>query len=64
MGSILSRNEPSDKPGAIHPETAEFADIGVGDWLTDVPEEHDLVDLSTGTAVRWLEGRGWVEESR
>jgi hypothetical protein len=47
-----------------HPETAELADIGVSDWLSDLPEENDLVDLSTGTAVRWVEGRGWVEESR
>jgi hypothetical protein len=47
-----------------HPETAELADVGIGDWVQDLPEEHDLVDLSTGTAVRWVEGRGWVEESR
>jgi post-segregation antitoxin (ccd killing protein) len=47
-----------------HPETAELADVAVRDWVADLPEEHDLVDLSTGTAVRWLEGRGWVEEPR
>lgn len=47
-----------------HPETAELADTGIGDWVKDLPEENDLVDLSTGTAVRWVEGRGWVEESR
>jgi hypothetical protein len=47
-----------------HPETTELADVGIGDWVQDLPEEHDLVDLSTGTAVRWVEGRGWVEESR
>lgn len=47
-----------------HPETADLADIGISDWVTDLPEENDLVDLSTGTAVRWVEGRGWVEESR
>jgi len=47
-----------------HPETVELADIGIADWVTDLPEEHDLVDLSTGTAVRWVEGRGWIEESR
>jgi hypothetical protein len=47
-----------------HPETAELADIGIGDWVTDLPEENDLVDVSTGTAVRWIEGRGWVEESQ
>jgi hypothetical protein len=47
-----------------HPETADLADAGVGDWVTDLPEENDLVDLSTGTPVRWVEGRGWVEEPR
>src|SRR5262249_31372173 len=47
-----------------HPETAELADVGLGDWVKDLPEENDLVDLSSGTAVRWVEGRGWVEESR
>src|SRR2546429_8764969 len=44
-----------------HPETAELADSGLGDWVRDLPEENDLVDLSTGTAVRWVEGRGWVK---
>jgi len=47
-----------------HPETAVLADLGVGDWVGDLPDENDLVDLSAGTAVRWVEGRGWVEESR
>jgi hypothetical protein len=47
-----------------HPETAELADLGVGDWVTDLPDENDLVDSAAGTAVRWVEGRGWVEESR
>lgn len=46
-----------------HPETTDLADIGLGDWVKDLPEENDLVDLSTGTPVRWVEGRGWVEES-
>lgn len=47
-----------------HPETAELADAGTGDWVTDLPDEHDLVDPTAGTAVRWVEGRGWVEEPR
>jgi hypothetical protein len=46
-----------------HPETTEMADIGIGDWVNDIPAESDLVDLSSGTPVRWVEGRGWVEES-
>lgn len=47
-----------------HPETADLTDIGLGDWVKDLPEENDLVDLSTGTPVRWVEGRGWVEDRR
>lgn len=46
-----------------HPETTELAGIGLGDWVKDLPEENDLVDLSKGTPVRWIEGRGWVKES-
>ncbi len=46
-----------------HPETTDLADLGLGDWVKDLPEENDLVDLSSGTPVRWVQGRGWVEES-
>lgn len=46
-----------------HPESAGLADVDLGDWVKDLPEENDLVDLSTGTAVRWAEGRGWVEDT-
>lgn len=46
-----------------HPDTTELAEIGLGDWVKDLPEEDDLVDLSTGTPVRWIDGRGWVQES-
>jgi hypothetical protein len=47
-----------------HPETMSFADAGLVNWaLKDLPSEDDLVDLSAGTAVRWIEGRGWVAES-
>lgn len=46
-----------------HPETAGLAEIGIGDWVKDLPEENDLVDLSTGTAVRWVEGRGWIQDT-
>jgi hypothetical protein len=46
-----------------HPETTDLADIGLGDWIKDLPEENDLVDPASGTPVRWVEGRGWVEES-
>ena len=46
-----------------HPETAELADAGLGDWTADLPDDEGLVDLAGGTAVRWVEGHGWVKES-
>jgi hypothetical protein len=46
-----------------HPETTNLADIGLGDWVTALSDEHALVDPSRGTPVRWVEGRGWIEES-
>ena len=46
-----------------HTETTELADMGLGDWARELPVENDLVDLSSGTPVRWVEGRGWVEEA-
>ena len=46
-----------------HPETAALASVALADWVKDLPAENDLVDLSTGTRVRWVEGRGWIEES-
>ena len=46
-----------------HPETADLADTGLGDWTAELPDEEGLVDVSGGTAVRWVEGEGWVKES-
>ena len=48
-----------DRP---HPEGAELAELGIAEWGASLPEEDDLIDLSTGTAVRWVEGEGWQEE--
>jgi hypothetical protein len=45
-----------------HPDTGALADIGLADWVSDLPQEDDLVDLSRGTPVRWVEGRGWIED--
>ena len=47
-----------------HPETTELADIGLADWTSDLPNDDDegLVDPRGGTAVRWIEDRGWVKE--
>jgi hypothetical protein len=46
-----------------HPETADAVNNGLGDWTTDLPDEDGLVDVAGGTAVRWVEGQGWVKES-
>ena len=46
-----------------HPETADLADTGLGDWTADLPGEGGLVDVAGGTAVRWVEGQGWVKET-
>jgi post-segregation antitoxin (ccd killing protein) len=46
-----------------HPETTELVDIGVRDWVSDLPGDETLVDANGGTPVRWVEGQGWIEES-
>src|SRR6266511_1907842 len=46
-----------------HPETAEVADTGLGDGTSDLPDDEGLVDVAGGTAVRWIEGQGWVREA-
>ena len=45
-----------------HPETADSADAGLGDWTADLPDDEGLVDRQRGTAVRWVQGQGWVKE--
>ena len=46
-----------------HREAADLVDPGPGDWTADLPDEEGLVDVAGGTAVRWIEGQGWVKES-
>jgi len=46
-----------------HTETAELADVGLREWTSDLPADEGLVDPAGGTAVRWIEGQGWVKES-
>jgi len=47
-----------------HPEAAELAEAGLADWEASLPSSDDgLVDWDAGKAVRWIEGKGWVEES-
>ena len=46
-----------------HPEASEVAELGLVDWGESLPEEADpLVDDAAGTAVRWVEGAGWIQE--
>jgi len=47
-----------------HAETREFSDGGLGDWLSDVPTDQDLVDATSGTPVRWVDGEGWTRDRR
>ena len=46
-----------------HLETVDVANAGLGDWTADLSDEEGLVDVAGGTAVRWVEGQGWVKES-
>ena len=46
-----------------HPEAAERADGGLGDWTGELPDDEGLLDMAEGTAVKWLEGQGWVRET-
>jgi hypothetical protein len=45
-----------------HPETVELADAGLGEWTADLLDDEELVDVTQGTAVLWVEGQGWVKE--
>jgi len=42
-----------------HADTVALVDSGLGDWLTDLSADAGLVDPDAGTAVRWVEGKGW-----
>ena len=44
-----------------HPETAEIAEAGLADWGASLPDDEGLVDLAQGTAVLWVEGKGWQQ---
>jgi hypothetical protein len=47
-----------------HVEAGELAETGLADWGASLPPgDEGLVDASAGKAVRWVEGKGWVEES-
>lgn len=48
-----------------HPEVADLADAGLDEWAESLPDEdEELVDMTAGKPVRWVEGEGWVEDPR
>ncbi len=46
-----------------HSETTDLVDVGVSDWVSDLPADDALVDAGAGTPVRWVQGQGWIKES-
>jgi hypothetical protein len=46
-----------------HPESKSMVEAGFDDWARCLPgdDANQLVDVNTGTAVRWVPGEGWVE---
>lgn len=44
-----------------HPETIALVDIGLSDWVSDLPGDEALVDTNAGTPVRWVDGQGWMK---
>jgi hypothetical protein len=49
-----------------HPESSQLAEAGFGEWVGRLPEEDaaSLVDVRSGTPVRWVPGKGWLEARR
>ena len=46
-----------------HPEATQLVDVGLVDWTSELPDDEGLLDPAGGTAVRWVEGEGWIKES-
>jgi metal-responsive CopG/Arc/MetJ family transcriptional regulator len=49
---------------APHAESLEFAKLGIAEWSENLmsAEDDNLVAIAEGTAVRWDEETGWVED--
>ena len=46
-----------------HSEAGELANVGLADWAASLPKgDEGLVDVKGGTAVRWVAGKGSVED--
>jgi hypothetical protein len=48
-----------------HRDSTRLVDAGFDEWAGSLPAEDvtELVDVRTGTPVRWVPGEGWVEAS-
>jgi hypothetical protein len=45
-----------------HAESSELADAGLDEWGGRESEsDAELLDSASGSAIRWIEGRGWVD---
>jgi hypothetical protein len=44
-----------------HPETVEFAELGLADWAQSLPDDdpESLVNLRAARKIRWPPGEGW-----
>ena len=61
---IQRRNREAllDSLRSPHAEFEALANAGFHQWADGLPvEKNALVDPASGTAVRWVEGQGWVE---
>jgi hypothetical protein len=49
-----------------HTESAQLTEAGFEEWAQGLPDENasDLVDVTAGTPVRWMPGKGWVKGTR
>ena len=47
--------------GNPHPDTAEVAEAGLSDWGSSLPDDQGLVDLTEGTPIEWVHGKGWIK---
>ena len=47
-----------------HADTVALVDTGLGEWVSDLPDDAGLIDVKAGTPVRWIEGQGWKKDRR
>ena len=48
-----------------HSESGQLAEAGLTEWGARAKEsDSELLDLSAGKSIRWVEGRGWADSRR